>query len=105
MNPILMGTLNLIIYFAIAVILAFSGRILFTIPEEVFRKILHFILYHHLHRKASLVPQTGKKLPAMQETLVQSVDQEYPLEKGMASHSSNFAWRIHGQRNLAGYCL
>ena len=44
MNPILAGTLNLIIYFVIAVILAFSGRILFPIPEEVFRKILHFIL-------------------------------------------------------------
>ena len=44
MNPILAGTLNLMIYFFIAVILAFSGRILFPIPEEVFRKILHFIL-------------------------------------------------------------
>ena len=44
MSPILTGTLNLIIYFVIAVILAFSGRVLFTIPNEVFRKILHFIL-------------------------------------------------------------
>ncbi len=44
MNPIILGILNLIIYFVIAVILAFSGRVLFTIPEEVFRKILHFIL-------------------------------------------------------------
>ena len=44
MSPILLGTFNLIIYFIIAVILAFSGRVLFTIPDEVFRKILHFIL-------------------------------------------------------------
>ncbi len=44
MNPILLGTLNLIIYFVIVVILAFSGRVFITIPEEVFRKILHFIL-------------------------------------------------------------
>ena len=44
MNALLLGTANLIIYFVIAVILAFSGRIFFTIPEEVFRKILHFIL-------------------------------------------------------------
>lgn len=44
MDAFLLGTANLIIYFVIAVILAFSGRILFTIPEEVFRKILHFIL-------------------------------------------------------------
>ena len=30
----------------------------------------------------------------MQETLVQSLGQEDPLEKGMATHSSIFAWRI-----------
>ncbi len=43
MNPIVLGTINLIIYFVIVVILAFSARVLFTIPNEVFRKILHFI--------------------------------------------------------------
>ena len=32
--------------------------------------------------------QTVKNLPAMQETQVQSLDQEDPLEKGMATHSS-----------------
>ena len=36
-----------------------------------------------------------KSLPAMQETQVQSLDQEDPLEKEMASHSSILAWRIH----------
>ena len=35
-----------------------------------------------------------KNLPAMQETQVQSLGQEDPLEKGMATHSSIFAWRI-----------
>ena len=30
----------------------------------------------------------------MQETLVQSLSQEDPLEKGMATHSSSLAWRI-----------
>lgn len=44
MHPILLGTFNLIIYFVIVVALAFSGRVLLTIPDEVFRKILHFIL-------------------------------------------------------------
>ena len=34
-----------------------------------------------------LVPQTVKNLPAMQETRVQSLSREDPLEKGMASHS------------------
>lgn len=44
MSPIWLGTVNLILYFVIAVAVAFSGRVLFTIPDEVFRKILHFIL-------------------------------------------------------------
>ena len=37
---------------------------------------------------ASLVPQTVTHLPAMQETWVQSLGQEDPLEKGMATNSS-----------------
>ena len=36
----------------------------------------------------SLVAQTVKRLPAVQETLVRSLDWEDPLEKGMAIHSS-----------------
>ena len=43
---------------------------------------------------ASLVAQTVKNLPAMQETSVQSLDWEDPLEKVMATHSSILAWRI-----------
>ena len=43
---------------------------------------------------ASLVAQTVKNLPAMQETQVQSLGQEDPLEKGMATHCSILAWRI-----------
>ena len=35
-----------------------------------------------------------KNLPAMQETLVQSLGQGDPLEKGLATHSSILAWRI-----------
>ena len=35
-----------------------------------------------------------KNMPAMQETWVQSLDPEDPLEKGMATHSSILAWRI-----------
>ena len=48
-------------------------------------------LYHNLG--ASLMAQTVKNLPAMQETWVQSLGQEDPLEKGMATHSSILAWR------------
>ena len=38
--------------------------------------------------------QTVKNLPAMQETGVQSLGQEDPLEKRMGTHSSILAWRI-----------
>ena len=38
--------------------------------------------------------QTVKRLPAVQETRVQSLGWEDPLEKEMATHSSNLAWKI-----------
>ena len=38
--------------------------------------------------------QTVKNPPAMRETLVQSLDQEDPLEEEMTTHSSILAWRI-----------
>ena len=38
-----------------------------------------------------------KNLPAMQENGVWSLGWEDPLEKGMATQSTIFAWRIHGQ--------
>ena len=38
--------------------------------------------------------QMVKNLPAVQETQVQSLGQEDPLEKGMATRSSILAWRI-----------
>ena len=43
---------------------------------------------------ASLVAQTVKSLPAVQETQVRSLGEEDTLEKGMVTHSSIFAWRI-----------
>ena len=42
----------------------------------------------------SLVAQMVKNLPAVQEIQVQSLGQEHPLEKGMATYSSILAWRI-----------
>ena len=49
---------------------------------------------------------SGKTLLLMQETQetwIQSLGQEYPLEESMATHPGILAWRIHGQRRLAGY--
>ena len=45
---------------------------------------------------ASLVAQTVKNPPAMQEMWVQSLGPEDPMEKEMATHSSVLAWRIPG---------
>ena len=43
---------------------------------------------------ASLVAQMAKNLPARQETWLQSLGQEDPLEKGLVTHSSILPWRI-----------
>ena len=42
----------------------------------------------------SMVAQTVKCLPTMRETQVQSLGQEDPLEKEMATHSNTLAWKI-----------
>ena len=52
-------------------------------------KHIHVCLYGD-----SLVAQMVKNPPARQETWVQSLGREYPLEKGIATHSSILAWRI-----------
>ena len=54
-------------------------------------------MYYHikaLNFWASLVAQTAKNLPAIQETWVQSLGWEDLLEEDMATHSSILAWRI-----------
>ena len=50
--------------------------------------------YSLLYSWTSLVAQLVKNLPAMQETWVQFLSWEDPLEKGRATHSSILAWRI-----------
>ena len=54
-------------------------------------KMVNFIWIYH---NTSLVAQTIKCLPTMQETRVQSLGREDPLEKEMATHSSILAWKI-----------
>ena len=44
-----------------------------------------------------------KYLPAKQESWVQSLGQEDPLEEEMATHSSSLPGESHGQRSLVGY--
>ena len=45
----------------------------------------------------------GKSPPAIQETQVQSLGWEDPLERGMATHSIFLPGKSHGQRSLVGY--
>ena len=47
--------------------------------------------------------QMVKNLPAMQETGVQFLCREDPLEKGVATHFSILAWKSHGQKSPTGY--
>ena len=49
---------------------------------------------NYAEKEASLVAQLVKNLPAVQETWVQSLGREDPLEKEMATHSSTLTWKI-----------
>ena len=55
-----------------------------------------------MEHRASLVAPMLKNLPAMQETWVQSLGWEDPLEKAMATHFSIIT-EFHEQRNMVGY--
>ena len=44
-----------------------------------------------------------KRLPAVRETWVRSLDWEDPLEKEMATHSSTLAWKIPQMKEPVGY--
>ena len=52
------------------------------------------VQFYHQEMVASLVAQRVECLPTMQETRVQSLGSEDPLEKAMAPHSSTLAWKI-----------
>ena len=56
----------------------------------------------YLYLRASLVVQRLKCLPAVWETWVRSLDQEDPLEKEMATHSSILVWKIPWTEELGG---
>ena len=61
-------------------------------------------VYTHTHtrRWTSLVAQSAENLPAVQKTQVQSLGQEDPLQKGITTHSSIFAWRIPRREEPGG---
>ena len=76
------------------------GTVLSTLQSSPHFKDGAFLPLHYWNPKAfghmfkSLVAQRLKRLSAMQETRVQSLGWEDPLEKAMAPHSSTLAWKI-----------
>ena len=54
---------------------------------------------------ASLVAQVVRNLPALQETWVQSLGWEDPLEEGMQPTPVFLPGEFHGQRSLVGYTV
>ena len=54
--------------------------------------LFFFLTFYFVLEYSWLIPT--KNLPAMQETLVQSLGLQDPLEKGMETHSSILAWKI-----------
>ena len=63
---------------------------------HMYRHMYILILFLYITKRASLVAQIVKNLPAMlavQESHVQPLGLEDPLKKGMATQSSIFAWR------------
>ena len=77
-------------------------KVVITIPILHKRK-LRFIVFKFIVFKTSLVASTVKRLSTMQETWVQSLGWEDPLEKEMAIHSVLLPGKSHGQRSLVGY--
>ena len=67
---------------------------------SLYKYAVRNVVFSLVQTVAALVPTSsgaarmGKNLPAMWETRVQSLCQEDPLEKGMATHSTILAWRI-----------
>ena len=57
-------------------------------------RIIQLQLLQHYWLVHSLVAQMVKRLPAVLDTQVRSLDWEDPLEKEMATHSSTLAWKI-----------
>ena len=58
--------------------------------------LIHVVQQKPIQYCKAIIPvaQTVKNLPAMQETRIQFLVWEDPLEKGMASHSNVLAWKI-----------
>ena len=64
-----------------------------SMGSQSWTQLKQFSTHVHMHW-TSLVAQTVKSLPIMRETWVQSLGQEDPLEKEMATHPSILDWKF-----------
>ena len=74
-----------------------------TVPKEFLISFSFHYMSGSLTKRVSVVAQVVKNMPAMKETQVRSWIGKIPLEKGITTQSSILAWKIPGQRILAGY--
>ena len=73
-----------------------KDKIILTVKREMeaINIIFYYCLIINRYKQASVVAQTVKRLPAMQEAQVRSLGQEDSLKKEMATHSSTLAWKM-----------
>ena len=87
-------------FFSVVSFSGFSIRVMVTLLHSNFLMILIWFSFlwnaicYHFKKSNNILAQTVKRLPAMRETRVQSLGQEDPLEKEMASQSCILAWKI-----------
>ena len=86
------------------IFISLNSDLYYFLPTFPRFNILFFSSFPGCFPGASLVAQMVKHLPPMRETEVQSLGQEDPLEKDMATPSSTLAWKIPW-RKLVGYSL
>ena len=79
-----------------------GGEIYIYIHIYVYIYIIESLCCIPETKRASLVAQTVKNLPVIQETWIQSLCQEDLLERGMATRSTILAWRIPGTEERRG---
>ena len=82
----------------------YLGRHWSMYQNNCLKKKINLVVEAQGEKRSSLVAQTVKNPPAMQETWVWSLGWEDPLEEGMATQSSILVWteNPHGQRSLVG---
>ena len=84
----------LTLYFSTNMFLLLLFHPYFLIAGTEWIKVVEFIKSLLYVKRASLVAQMVKNLPAMLEAWVRSLDWEDPLEVGLATHSNILGWRI-----------